>query len=144
MQATNKLLRQIVVRNADKFNIFVLFDRNYYKRKLNSILNDSAKFLKVHRNPTEKLKKQLNNIVQANNAIIDQDKHSEVVGDFQPDYLYGNCNIFKSQDNPPLRLIFSQIPSPTYQISTVIYKLIKPNLTGNYSLKSTDEFLNLV
>ena len=44
-------------------------------------------------------------------------KAPALVGDFNPGYIYGNCKIHRDTNNPPLRPVISQIPSPTYEMT---------------------------
>ena len=77
--------------------------------------------------PSTALKKKLNKIIRSNNAVTNHRKLSELVEYYQPGYIYGNSKIHKSKDNPPLRPIISQIPSPTYAIAKKkINKIIEP------------------
>lgn len=134
----------IVIRKADKSNIYVILDKEQYKSKLDDILSDQTKFEKLDHNPSNQLKKKLNAIIKHNNGVANNLKLPELVGDYKPGYIYGNCKIHKNENNPPLRPIISQIPSPTYRIAKTLTKIIEPYLPNRYSLKSTDEFLDVI
>ena len=118
----------IIIRKADKSNIYVILDKATYKSKLDEILSDHSKFEMLPEDPSTALKNKLNKIIRSNNAVINYKKLPELVGDYQPGYIYGNCKIHKNTDNPPLRPIISQIPSPTYTIAKEINKIIEPYL----------------
>ena len=142
-----KQLRQnsnIVIRKADKSNIYVILDKENYKDKLDSILNDTTKFCRLDEDPSEELKKKLNQIITANNAVSNHKKLPKLVGEYHAGYIYGNSKIHKNKQDPPLRPIISQIPAPTYSIAKEVNKIIEPYLPTNYMLKSTDEFLDLL
>ena len=46
-------------------------------------------------------------------------------------------------DNP-LRPIISQIPTPTYNLTKAINKIISPYVPSEYSLKSSNDFIDLL
>ena len=49
--------RDLIIRRADKSDVFVLLDRSEYLSKVKAILDDAAKFERLTRNPIEKQKK---------------------------------------------------------------------------------------
>ena len=53
----------ILVRKADKANIFVVMDKAEYNRKLESIINDKSKFELLNRNPVSDLKVKVNKLI---------------------------------------------------------------------------------
>ena len=134
--------KDIVIRKADKSATYVLLDREEYISKLNSILADETKFRKISRNPTEKLKQRTNRLIETLNAAQDSLKLSKIIGDYKPGYVYGNVKIHK-QGNP-LRPIISQIPTPTYNLAKRINKIIAPYMPDQYSLKSSNDFVDLL
>ena len=96
------------------------------------------------KDPTRALKKQLNSIVKSYNSVCNYIKLPVLIGEYNPGYIYGKYKIHKNVDNPPIRPIISQIPSPTYNIAKTLNKLITPFSPTNYSLKDTDELLDLI
>ena len=132
----------ITIKKADKTNIFVVLDKDEYHKKLDNIVNNPQKFQKIKLNPTNKLVNNLNKLITANNAEIDSPKLHKLTGDFTPGYLYGTIKIHKPDS--PARPIISQIPTPTYQLSKTIKKLIEPYLQSNYSVTSTDELIQIL
>ena len=58
---------EIIVRKADKCNMFVIMDMDEYKSKLDSILSDTTKFEIVNRDPVKNLKVEVNNIIKSIN-----------------------------------------------------------------------------
>ena len=65
-----------------------------------------------------------------------------LVGDFNPGYIY-EAKIHKDTNNPVLRPIIWQIPSPTYEMTKFLNSVIEPFLTAKYVIKITDELLYL-
>ena len=135
---------KIIIRKADKSNIYVILDRNDYKTKLDIILNDESKFVHIEGNPIKNFKKRLNLIIKTNNAVSNYLKLPVLVGDYNPGYIYGNCKIHKDINNPPLRPIISQIPSPTYNMANIINSILEPFLPARHSIRSTDKLLDLL
>ena len=102
----------IVVRKADKSQMFVILDSTDYHKKTADILSDQSKFKKISRNPVDQLKRSANDLISASNKASKTFKFDKITGEYQPGYFYGNVKTHK-QGNP-LRPIISQIPLPTY------------------------------
>ena len=132
----------IVIRRADKSNIFVILDKDEYLEKMNSILNDTSKFSKLSRDPTKTLTTKLNKMIDTANAASCDIHFTKIIGEYSPGYAYGNVKTHKP-DNP-LRPIISQIPTPTYQLAKKLNTLLAPYTPSGYSLRSADEFLDIV
>ena len=135
---------KIIIRKVDKSNTYVILDRNTYKTKLDDILNDDSKFTRITDNPIKNLKKQLNSIAKANNAVSNYTKLPVLIGDYKPGYIFGNCKIHKDLKGPPLRPIITQIPSSTYEMAKFLNSVIEPYIPARYSIKRTDELLDLL
>ena len=132
----------IVIRKADKSSIYVILDRDDYYRKIDSILQDRTKFLAISRDPTAKLKKNLNDLICAANAVVGGIHFQKVVGEYKPGYMYGNVKINKT-DNP-LRPIISQIPTPSFHLAKKLYDLIAPYIPSSHTLRSSEEFIDIL
>ena len=74
----------IVIRKADKSNIYVILNREDYMNKLDDILKDKSKFARIHEDPIKNLKKQLNDIIKTNNEVSNYIKLPVLVGDYSP------------------------------------------------------------
>ena len=109
---------------------------------MNEILQDTTKFEKLRKNPIDKQKKDLNNLIDAANAEIGGVKFSRIIGEFNPGYFYGNPKTHK--EGAPIRPIISQIPTPSYEVAKALNALISPYLPKTYSLKSSDEFIQIL
>jgi hypothetical protein len=119
-------------------------NRSDYISKLNAILSDHSKFRPIETDPTEEIKKNLNNIINDVNLSTKDKTFNELTGNFSPGYIYGNAKIHKNHDDPPLRPIISTIPTPCYEISKQLNLLIKTYMPKEYSVSSTTEFINLI
>ena len=132
----------IVVRRADKASIFVVLNKADYISKVESVLSDSSKFQKITRNPVEQQKAELNRLIDAANAAVGGIKFDRITGSFDTGYFYGNIKSHKP--GYPIRPIISQIPTPCYQIAKRLNSLIAPYIPSTYSLKSADEFVQIL
>ena len=142
---TAKELREtpgLTIRRADKASIYVLLNTDDYISKLNNILNDRTKFIPITRDPTETLKTRVNKLITANSAGVDHLYIPSIVGTYSPGYMYGNVKTHKT--NNPLRPIISQVTTPTYKVAKRINEIITPYIPSKYSLKSTDEFIDII
>ena len=145
LRAAAKELRQnteLIIRRADKSSVFVILDRADYLRQVNTILEDTSKFEKLSKNTTAKVKKYLNALIEAANAEVGGVKFQKLTGEYDQGYFYGNPKTHKI--NNPLRPIISQIPTPAYEVAKQINTLIAPYIPTTYSLKSSDEFLEIL
>jgi hypothetical protein len=134
----------IVIRKADKSNVFVIIDKEKYIEKLDTILADDLKFKKIDADPTEDIKRQLNKIITRANASQDQIHFSKLIGHFEPGYMYGNPKIHKCIEDPPLRPIISQVGTVSYDMSKQINSIIVKYMPKKFMVESTYEFLSIL
>ena len=134
----------IVVRKADKSNVFVILDRDFYTDGINEILSDETKFTKINRDPTEALKKELNLLISQVRRGSQDSNMQKLSGHFDPGYIYANPKIHKRLENPPLRPIISQIGTVTYDISKHVNNIIGKYLPKQFQADSTYEFLSIL
>ena len=78
----------IVIRKADKSNMYVIMDKSEYQQKLNDILNDTSKFQQISKNPVDELKKKLYKITKEVNQKCGKKVFKEPLGDFEPGNIY--------------------------------------------------------
>ena len=132
----------IVIRKADKSSTYVILNKVDYTDKVSYILSDESKFKRIEKDPTETIKKKANNLIEAQNSVVDDFKLNKIVGDYQPGYAYGNVKTHKPGN--PLRPIISQIPTPTYQLAKTLNKVITPYIPNEYMLTSTNDFIDVL
>ena len=48
------------------------------------------------------------------------------------------------QHDSELKPIISKIPTPTYEFSKIINTIIKPYIPNNFSIKSSEEFIEII
>ena len=85
----------IVIRKADKSNMYVIMNRNEYKSKLDDILKDDTKFKHITRNTTEELKKEVRSVCKDMNRKCGKKVLKKPTGDYEPGYLCGNVKTHK-------------------------------------------------
>ena len=136
--------KDIIIRRADKSNMYVILNRSDYRDKLSAVLNDGSKFRRITKNPCEPLKKNINKLIdEAVAANPDASKLlKKVIGDYSPGYMYGNVKTHKEEKT--LRPIVSQITTPTYKTAKQLDNVIKRYLPQGYMLKSSTEFVELL
>ena len=83
----------IIVRKADKSNVFVILDKNEYKQKLDLILSDTQKFKRITRNPINELKIEVKKLIKKVNLGSKQYIIKPITGEYSHGYLYGTVKI---------------------------------------------------
>ena len=142
-------LKDLIIQKANKGNVIVIIDKNVYVTKMNNILNDDTKFVKV---TFGKRNKELDYLLDKQDKIVTFLKKlgdSGVITDYvlnnlkpcgsQPGVLYGLCKVYKGSDDqsPPL---LSAINTPSYKIPKFLVPML-PELTKNkYISKDSFEF----
>ena len=132
----------IVVRRADKSQLFVVLDSLEYNRKAQDILDDAQKFKKISKNPVDDLKKKANDLITAANKHTVSQKLLKITGEYKPGYFYGTVKTHK--EGNPLRPIISQIPLPTYTLAKKLNEILSPYVPTTYSLRSSAEFVDML
>ena len=132
----------IIIRKGDKSAVYVIMKRDEYLMKMDNILNDPTKFVRLQKDPTEALKKRVSSMVTRANNLQQEIKFPKIIGDFGPGYCYGTVKTHKP-DNP-LRPIISQMTSPTYKIAKTLNNILTPFIPTGYSLKSSVEFIDIL
>ena len=134
----------IITRKADKSNVFVILDKDYYVDQINLLLSDETKFCKINKDPTDELKRELNKHIGVVNNNSKQIKITKREGKYEPGYVYGNPKIHKRLINPPLRPIISQIGTVTYDVSKQLNNIITKYMPRKYTVQSTYEFITML
>ena len=133
----------IVIRKADKSNVFVILDETYYDDKINEILNN-GKFEKIEQDTSSELKQRLNQLISKINRSAESPIFKKIKGQFKPSYIHANPKIHERLENPPMRPIISQIGTVTYDISKQVDSIIKTYMPKTHMVESTYEFLNIL
>ena len=110
---------------------------------MDEILSDTTKFKKITRNPTDTIKKKINDNYRKISAATNGTNFlPKLTGEFSPGYAYGNVKTHK-QGNP-LRPIISQIPTATYTLAKKLNDILTPFIPKDYALSSAQDFLELL
>ena len=136
----------IIVLSADKGNCTVVMDKSDYESKLMVLLNDSATYKIVTKNPNSAIEKRLNNFIrrlcEGKKICSDLFKLLRSCDSVLP-RIYGLPKIHKP--NVPLRPIVSFVGSATYNLSKFLKNVLSPLVgTTKYSVKNSKEFVDLL
>ncbi|XP_069178307.1 uncharacterized protein [Procambarus clarkii] len=104
LRAAAKSLRDnkdVVVRRGDKSPIYVILKRDEYIAKMNIILSDQTKFLRVTKHTTAELKTKVNTLIATVNAKKSGLHQPKITGKYKPSNAYGNVKTHKPGN--PLR-----------------------------------------
>ncbi|XP_050703674.1 uncharacterized protein LOC126989158, partial [Eriocheir sinensis] len=132
----------IIIRKADKSAAYVIMNKTEYLEKIDTILADERKFVKISKDPTEALKKKLNKFITMSNINSETIKINKVSGEYGMGYCYGTVKTHKPGNK--LRPIISQILTPTYNIAKKLCKILTPYVPTTYSLNSATDFLDIL
>lgn len=141
---TKRFIRQheneIVITTADKGNKTVVIYREHYLRKMNELLGDKTVYKTTREDPTEKLQRRNNQIV---NDLYKQ-KHIDLklkakmyCSAALPPQLYGLPKIHK--ENCPLRPISASQNVPCYNLAKYIGEILKTLISPQYNVKNSLE-----
>ena len=143
-EAANELKNHnnITIKKADKSQTYVIISKIEYEQKIQQIVADETKFKLLKRDPTEKLKKEANDLITTLNATDNSIKIQKIIGDYKPGYLYGTVKVHKNGN--PLRPIISQVTTPTYKLAKHLNTIINPYIPNQYMIKSTSDFIDIL
>ena len=117
----------IFFTNSDKGNVTVCMNRNDYNAKMYQLLLDSSTYIKIIKNPLNKLQKNTSNILKKLNSegLLKYKYHNNSLTLTNTVLAkgYGLPKIHKP--NAPLRTIISLINSPTHFLAKVLYDELK-------------------
>ncbi|XP_076043759.1 uncharacterized protein LOC143026862 [Oratosquilla oratoria] len=115
-------------------------DKTSYLEKMDTILENPAKFQRLQKDPIDALKKKINSLIQQANRTT---KHfNKLVGNFKPGYSYGTIKAHKQCN--PLRPIIAQITTPSYYIAKKLNRLLTPYAPTGRSVSFVTEFIDLL
>lgn len=142
--ATKKFLstnKNTVIIEADKGNTTIAMNRQEYDNKIITILSNTEKYNKLHFNPTAKLQKKNNEIVKfllEKNHIDLATKQKLTTHTAQPPRCYAVMKLHKEQH--PLRIIISNIDSPSYHLAKHLNTICKTvNEDNPFNIKNSFE-----
>ena len=147
--------KDIIIQKADKGNTVVIVDKQVYIEKIETLLGDTSKFVKVEFSKSYKCNDELRHVLDmetvvtkclerllSNNSITEEEfKFLKPVGS-KPGVLYGLCKVHKetSGRSPPFRPILSAIGTSTFNIAKFFVPILKDYTMNSYSLKDSFAF----
>ena len=132
-------------------------DKVSYVQKMEELLSDTSKFVKVQFNPKHKVNKEIRHILDMeenikkclddlleDNYLSPEDyKHLKPVGS-RPGVMYGLCKVHKDQTNgmvlPPFRPILSAIRTCAYNVAKFFVPILKEITINEYTVKDSFSF----
>ena len=145
----------LVIQKAGKGNTVVIVDKSVYVQKVEDLLSDTSKFIKVEFNPNHMCNKELRHFLDLelavnnclknlfeNNFLDENDyKFMKSVGS-NPGVLYGLCKVHKGiqGQTPPFRQILSAIGTCTYKLAKFFVPILKEYTINDYTLKDSFSF----
>ena len=67
---------------------YIVLNKSDYHSKLQTILNDKNKFIKLNSNPTNQLKSKINKLINSNNADVHNINLPKIIGNYKRGYIY--------------------------------------------------------
>jgi len=136
----------IIFTKADKGNITVAMDKNFYLKKMEDILRDVNIYTVVKRNPAKTIEDNLNNKLKKwlqKEFISKQQFFKLRSSDANLPKAYGLPKVHK--DNIPFRLIVSSVNTALYSLASFLQEIITGSLdnTNGYTTNSFDLFNSL-
>ena len=149
-------LKNIIIQKADKGNVIVIINKTSYITKINSILSDDSKLIKVD---LYKKNGELDYLMDKQEEIVKflkELKDSEVISDeifkkmkptgCQPGVVYGLCKVHKgvgaNGEPSPFRHILSTIKTPSYNLAK--FPILSELTKNKYVSKDSFAFAEIV
>lgn len=105
----------VVNRRADKSSTFLIHNKADYLQKLETLLNDQAKYAQISQDSTEQLQRRVNKLILKTNCVVGPKLLNPRVGCYTPVTIYGKVKTHK--DHQPLRPIILQVTSPIHNVA---------------------------
>ncbi|XP_037942461.1 uncharacterized protein LOC119675342 [Teleopsis dalmanni] len=141
--------KHIIIIRADKGGSTVALKRSEYEEKMISILNDQSTYIKVERNPLNKLETESNNLIRQlfNLNVIDKAQYQHMTRhNVSIPRIYALPKVHKS--NRPLRPIVSTIDSPSSQLAiylnTILSKIVHKKYDITNSVEAREKLTNII
>ena len=136
----------IVILKPDKGNGTVIMDKTEYQEKINTILGDPSKFLKVDKDPYKSninLEDKVNRILHKlhkSGSISKGIMQSLQASGSTPGLLYGLPKVHK--EGHPLRPILSAIGTANYNIAKYLVPILSPLTINEHTIKDSFHFIS--
>ena len=152
-----KSSKNMIIQKADKGNSFVVIDRLKYVHKMEELLSDRSKFVKIEFNSKHtvnqdirhlldmelEIKSCLDNLLNKNYLSKDDYKYLKPCGS-KPGIMYGLCKIHKgttiNNSVAPFWPILSAIGTCNYNIAKFFVPMFKQFIINEYTVKNYFSF----
>lgn len=128
----------VIIIQADKGNKTVALYKDEYNRKMEQLLEDKNTYRTVRVDPTNKLQRENNNIINDlyKNEYIDMwQKRQLICSAATAPRIYGLPKTHKPGN--PLRPIVSSIQVPCYHLSKYVGKILQNIVSKDYNIKNS-------
>ena len=144
-------INDLIIQKSDKGNSIVLLDRNLYTTRIEELLSDTTKFMKLDIQPgkelqaisktEERIRKTLHRLSDENKITKFQFDRLKPIGS-RPGVLYGLAKIHKELKDgfPPLRPILSAIGTAPYMIAKFLVPLMAGITCNEHTIRNSFEF----
>ena len=143
--------KDLIVQKSDKGNSVVVIYRSTYNKKMEMILSDHSKFLKLYLPDNNLLKFSMNqeklfvNVLKTlkdTNKLSEQKYRSLKPKGTRPGIMYGLSKVHKKlvDGSPPLRPILSALKTPAYKLAKFLVPLLCSTTVNEYSVKDSFHF----
>ena len=140
----------IFILKQDKGRGLVIMNRSDYIKKCDDFLS-TDNFQKLDSNPTKSFQSKVQRTLKSMKSKFDKNVYKKLYpSSSQPGLFFGLAKIHKMQpndknvDNLPIRPVISNIGTATYQTSKYLAELLKPLAKSQYTMDSTDNFLERI
>ena len=140
--------KDIVVIRPDKGRGVVILDKSDYVSKVNDVLQDETKFVRILDDPFQimlRLKRRLNTFIcslRKKGKISEDDYKRLHISSAAPGKLYGLPKVHKT--NFPVRPIMSAIGTYNRALAKFLVPLLQPLTTNPFTINSTQEFARTI
>ena len=149
--------KNIIIQKADKVNSAVVIDRLKYVRKMEELLSDRGKFVKIEFNSKHTINQDIRHLLDMeleiksclvdllNKNYLSKDDYKYLKPcDSKPGIMYGLCKIHKDTtvNDPvtPFRPILSAIGSCNYNLKNFFVSILKQFTLNEYTVKDSFSF----
>lgn len=138
---------EIVILPADKGNATVLIDTSVYKSKVLALLDDQDTYVRLTRDPTLKVQRDLQTLLADVFRFVPPERkslyYSLLCHNGAAPALYGLPKVHKP--NVPLRPIVDYTRSPLYNLSGYLHKILSPLVgKGSTHVSNSCDFIEKV
>jgi hypothetical protein len=128
-----------MIPKADKCRTMVIIHKETQKQKINNFIRENQ-IIQLNKHPTDSFQKQVQQIIQKCNAIIDENQHKYLL-QMTPMAPQLNALIKIHKEDKPVKPVINNIRAPSYKIAKYINKKLNQliQLPYTYAAKNSKE-----